>query len=120
MSIPSQPRRATRARAAWLIGLAAFVTFGLVAHGQEREEPKAPAPLPNRANELLPSWLRVRGEFRERMEGFTGSGFVGDRDDLYWLSRLRLNATVAPGRHVAFHVQGQDARVAKKQIGATG
>ena len=31
-----------------------------------------PAPLPNRANEVLPSWLRVRGEFRERMEGFDG------------------------------------------------
>ena len=37
----------------------------------------APAPpFPNRANEVLPSWLRVRGEFRERIEGFTGAGFT--------------------------------------------
>ena len=116
----SRPRRATPAGAAWLIGLVAFA-FGPVADCQEPEQPKAPAaPLPNRANELLPPWLRVRGEFRERMEGFEGSGFVDNRDDLYWLSRLRLNATVAPSRDVAFHVQVQDARVAKKQVGATG
>ena len=27
-------------------------------------------PVFNRANEVMPSWLRVRGEFRERIEGF--------------------------------------------------
>src|SRR5262245_41614545 len=32
----------------------------------------APAPRPpvfNRANDVMPAWLRVRGEFRERIEG---------------------------------------------------
>ena len=83
----------------------------------------APAPRPpvlNRANELLPLWLRVRGEFRERMEGFDGSDFVEDRKDLYYLSRVRLNATVTPTRLLSFQVQAQDARVAKKTVGAVG
>ena len=77
-------------------------------------------PFPNRANEVLPSWLRVRGEFRERMEGFAGGGFTNELDDLYWLSRFRFNATVTPTRLVSFSVQAQDARVADKSIGTTG
>ncbi len=83
----------------------------------------APAPKPpvfNRVNEVMPAWLRVRGEFRERMEGFDGSGFVEDRQDLYYLSRVRLNATVTLTRLVSFQVQAQDARVAKKTVGAVG
>ncbi len=78
------------------------------------------APFINRANELMPSWLRVRGEFRERVEGFAGAGFNADRDDLYYLSRVRLEATVTPAKHVSFQVQAQDARVGKKSIGPTG
>jgi len=75
------------------------------------------APFPNRANEVMPSWLRLRGEFRERFEGFAHAGFTPGRDDTYWLSRLRVNAVVAPGRLVSATVQLQDARVARKQIG---
>ena len=44
------------------------------AQPRRRREP----PLLNRANEVLPAWLRVRGEFRERMEGFDGLGFIDD------------------------------------------
>jgi hypothetical protein len=69
---------------------------------------------------VLPDWLRVRGEFRERVEGFAGSAFVEDRDDAYALSRFRFNAAITPSRTLAFQVQAQDARVAKKQVGATG
>lgn len=79
-----------------------------------------PPPLPNRVNEILPGWLRVRGEFRDRMEGFTNAGFTSDRDDLYWLNRFRLNATMQPSRLFAFSVQAQDARVQKKTVGSTG
>jgi len=82
-----------------------------------------PAPKPpvfNRANEVMPAWLRIRGEFRERMEGFDGAGFVEDRQDLYYLSRVRLNATVTPTRLLSFQVQAQDARVARKTVGAVG
>jgi hypothetical protein len=82
----------------------------------------APArpPVLNRANEALPSWLRVRGEFRERMEGFDGGGFVEDRRDLYWLSRFRFDAAVTPSKSLAFQVQVQDARVARKSVGPGG
>ena len=62
----------------------------------------------------------MRGEFRERMEGFDGLGFNDTREDLYYLSRLRLNATITPARLLSFQVQGQDARVARKTVGPTG
>jgi hypothetical protein len=83
-------------------------------------QPVARAPIVNRANEALPAWLRVRGEFRERMEGFEGLGFTDTRDDLYWLSRFRFNATVTPSKNLSFQAQVQDARVAKKTVGPTG
>ena len=80
--------------------------------------PRRP-PFPNRANEVMPAWLRVRGEFRERLEGFSNAGFVDERDDAYFLSRLRLTAT-ATGKAAAATVQVQDARVGGKSIGPTG
>jgi hypothetical protein len=67
----------------------------------------------------MPAWLRVRGEFRERFEGFTNAGFAPSRDDTYWLSRLRFNAVVAPSRRWSATVQLQDARVAQKSVGPT-
>jgi hypothetical protein len=76
-------------------------------------------PFPNRANNVMPSWLRVRGEFRERVEGFENSGFVADRDDSYALSRVRLNATITASKNLSFQANVQDARVAKKQVGPT-
>ena len=77
-----------------------------------------PAPLPNRLNTVLPSWLRLRGEYRARMEGLDNAGFVAGRDDLFWLGRVRVNATVTPKRWLGFQVQIQDARVAKKDVGS--
>jgi hypothetical protein len=80
----------------------------------------APAPRPpvfNRANDVMPAWLRVRGEFRERMEGFDGAGFIENQKDVYYLSRLRLNASITPTRLLSLQVQAQDARVAKKTVG---
>lgn len=82
--------------------------------------PAPPPPLPNRVNNALPPWLRVRGEFRERIEGFAGLGFVADRDDVYGLSRFRFNAAVTPKPVLSFQVQAQDARVAEKEVGPTG
>ena len=74
-------------------------------------------PLPNRVNEVLPTWLRVRGEFRERLEGFDNSGFREENDDAYYLTRVRLHATVIASKSLSFQVQAQDARVADKTIG---
>lgn len=88
------------------------------------QQPPAPAPasIPvfNRANELLPPWLRVRGEFRERFEGFENLGFNSSRDDTYWLSRFRFNVGVTPSKHYNFQFQVQDARVGDKSVGPTG
>ena len=84
--------------------------------------PATPAPslpLPNRLNEVMPSWLRVRGEFRERVEGFDNLGFSSTRDDVYYLSRFRFNAT-ATTKYAVATVQLQDARVARKTVGTTG
>jgi hypothetical protein len=102
---------------------ATTMSFGSVrASAQQAPVPQSAArpPLPNRANEVMPSWLRVRGELRERVEGISGSGFVDGRDDAYWLTRFRFNATITPSRQLAFQVQAQDARVADKEFGATG
>ena len=76
-------------------------------------------PLPNRVNTVLPAWLRVRGEFRERFEGFDGASFIDGRDDYYALSRVRVNATITPSKSLSFQANVQDARVADKQIGPT-
>ncbi|HEY1305210.1 MAG TPA: alginate export family protein [Vicinamibacterales bacterium] len=76
-------------------------------------------PLPNRVNTVLPSWLRVRGEFRERYEGFDSASFIDGRDDYYALSRVRVNATITPSKSLSFQANVQDARVADKQIGPT-
>jgi hypothetical protein len=67
----------------------------------------------------MPSWLHVRGEFRERVEGFENSGFTAARDDSYALSRVRLNATITASKSLSFQANVQDARVAKKQVGPT-
>lgn len=67
----------------------------------------------------MPAWLRVRGEFRERVEGFDNAGFNESRDDMYFLSRFRFNAATT-SRYVGTTVQVQDARVAKKSVGPTG
>ena len=81
--------------------------------------PVEPPPFPNRLNETMPSWLRLRAEFRERVEGFANAGFVDGRDDVYYLSRFRLNATLT-GKSIGATVQVQDARVGKKSVGPTG
>jgi len=82
-------------------------------------QPAPKPPFPNRANSVMPSWLRVRGEFRERVEGFENSGFTADRDDAYALSRVRLNATITASKSLSFQANVQDARVANKEVGPT-
>ena len=79
--------------------------------------PATPQPVPLGINGQLASWLQVRGEFRTRIEGFTGGGFT-DSEDAYWMDRFRLNATVRPSKSLAFVVQGQDARAFDKTTGS--
>jgi hypothetical protein len=49
-----------------------------------------------------------------------GAGFSTGRDDVFWLSRLRFNLSLTPTRWLAVHAQVQDARVARKDVGAGG
>jgi Alginate export len=62
-------------------------------------------------NRELPRWLRFGGEYRARVEGFTGGGFKPDTSDAYVLSRLRLNMIIQPGEWLKFAFQAQDAHV---------
>jgi hypothetical protein len=88
-------------------------------------QPAPPSPSPsrppvfNRANEVMPSWLRVRGEFRERIEGFSNANYTEGRDDGYALTRFRFNVAVTAAKHLAFQANLQDARVADKEVGPT-
>jgi len=88
------------------------------AQGQRPPAPTPRAPFLNRANEHLPSWLRVRGEFRERVEGLESIGFTETRDDYYSLSRVRVNVAVTPSPSLSFQVNLHDARQSGKQIGS--
>ena len=84
---------------------------------QAQPVPAARVPVFNRANEHLPSWLRVRGEFRERIEGFESGGFVDDRDDYYALTRFRFNVAVTAKPWLSFQTNLHDARVGDKEVG---
>jgi hypothetical protein len=77
----------------------------------------APGPIPLGVNGDLTPWLQVRGEYRTRIEGFSGGGYTSGNDDAYWLGRLRLNATVRPMKTLTFFVQAQDARAFDKTTG---
>jgi hypothetical protein len=62
-------------------------------------------------NEDLPKWLRFSGEYRLRVEGFTGGSFKPSNDDAYFLNRVRLNMKIQPTEWLKLFVQGQDSRV---------
>jgi hypothetical protein len=73
----------------------------------------------NRANDHLPDWLRVRAEFRERVEGTNGFLFTDNRDDLYALTRIRFNVAATPNPSLGFQLGLHDARVGDKELGPT-
>lgn len=102
------------------IAACALGVAGSPSWAQQPPPPVPPAAPGAAAPVARPKWLQFRAEFRERVEGFDGLGFNGTREDLYYLSRLRLNATVTPSPRLSFQVQAQDARVAKKVVGPTG
>ena len=63
-----------------------------------------------RLDEALPDWLRIGGEYRNRLESPAGIGRA-DVNDFYLLSRLRVNATIQPTPWLGFHGEVQDARI---------
>ena len=62
-------------------------------------------------NKHLPKWIQFSGEYRVRVEGFSGLRYQQDNDDHYWLNRVRLNARVQPLSWLRFQVQAQDSHV---------
>jgi len=61
-------------------------------------------------NRSLPSWLRIGGEYRGRLEGPTGIGFAGT-NDFYFLDRLRIKVGIKPKDWLLFYGEVQDARI---------
>ena len=62
------------------------------------------------AKTTLPSWLRLGGEERVRLEDLSGVGFK-PAGNTYLLQRLRLNLDLKPLSWLQFSFQAQDSRV---------
>jgi hypothetical protein len=103
-----------------VLGLPTLAGAQVVSQAQPQSAPiqSPPAsPLPLGVNGQVTPWFQVRGEFRARIEGFTGGGFTAN-DDAYWMDRFRLNATVTPSKSLGFVVQAHDARAFRKTVGS--
>ncbi len=61
-------------------------------------------------DESLPSWLRIGGQYRGRLEGPSGIGYTRTRD-FYLLDRLRVWVTIQPKDWLIFHGEVQDSRI---------
>ncbi len=66
--------------------------------------------LPQEFNDRAPSWLRLNGEYRARIEGQEGLNFKNQNDN-YLLSRLWIGMTLRPTSWLQFFAQTQDSRV---------
>ena len=80
----------------------------------------AAEPLSEPLNRELPSWIRLSGEYRLRVEDPHGIRFQPGASDFYALNRLRLNLQLTPAKNVKFFFQGQDARIVGNQIVSGG
>jgi Alginate export len=58
----------------------------------------------------LPYWLRIGGQFRNRLEGPTGINYTRTRD-FYDLERFRLWVNIQPTAWLRFRAEVQDARI---------
>ncbi len=72
-----------------------------------QQQPYTPA---DELNRRLPEWLRFGGEYRTRLEGYTGGGFRDGASDTYLLHRIRLDLEIRPTGWWTFHLQAQDSR----------
>ena len=82
-----------------------FILFAVVAAAQTPSD---------KLNQELPKWLRFSGEYRARIEGFTGGGFRDGFDDGYFLNRVRINMKIEANSWIRVVFQGQDARAFDK------
>ena len=63
-----------------------------------------------RLDQSLPSWARIDGQYRNRLEGPIGIGYAGS-SDFYLLERLRVHVTIQPKPWLFFQGEVQDARI---------
>ena len=61
-------------------------------------------------NASLPSWLRLGGEYRDRLEGPMGIGFK-NTNDFNLLDRLRVSVAIQPKDWLKFYGEVQDSRI---------
>jgi len=61
-------------------------------------------------NSRLPSWIRIGGQYRNRLEGPIGIDFTGT-NDFYLLDRLRVRVVIQPKPWLAFLGEVQDSRI---------
>jgi hypothetical protein len=61
-------------------------------------------------NRSLPSWFRIGGEYRGRLEGPAGIGLTGT-NDFYFLDRLRVKLGIKPKEWLLLYGEVQDARI---------
>lgn len=64
----------------------------------------------DKLNAVLPSWLRIGGDYRDRFEGLVGVGFGSARDSIL-LDRLHVNAAIQPESWLLFFGEVQDSRI---------
>ncbi len=105
--------RANRSHWSVLIALAAVLAGASATAqtaGPQQGDKKAEASPLRHVNQSLPQWIRLSGEFRNRIEGRTSFGFQPGTEDGYDLTRLRLNLEILPRKWIRGFVQAQDSR----------
>jgi hypothetical protein len=110
-----------RIRTALIIALTCLATLSVPAFAQA--PPSAPStqnPPTAFASLDLPTWMRVGVEHRGRLEGLAGAGFADNREDLYWLNRVRVTARFSMKPWLSAAVQAQDSRVEGRNGAITG
>src|ERR1700730_4193304 len=61
-------------------------------------------------DEVLPKWLHIGGQYRDRLEGPIGIGYTGT-NDFYLLDRFRLIVAIRPKEWLEFFGEVQDSRI---------
>jgi Alginate export len=61
-------------------------------------------------DDVLPSWIRIGGEYRNRLEGPIGIGYAPTKDS-YLLDRLRVWMAIHPKEWLLFTGEVQDSRI---------
>ncbi|HET7158750.1 MAG TPA: hypothetical protein VFI62_07120, partial [Burkholderiales bacterium] len=108
-------------RAGLVYPVAAFISIASLATAQTPPPAQsAQQPPAAYAHIELPSWVRIGVEHRGRLEGFSGGGFNDNREDLYWLNRVRVTARFLLKPWLSAAVQAQDSRVEGRNGAITG